>query len=148
MIENIKLDKIYKYTQYTDLRNWKSSPNRINSKKTMIIIKLYILKKKKKKNFASWETCVQVRKQQLKLDMKQWTGSKIGKGVHQGCILSPCLFNFYADYIMWNDKLDESQAGIKIARRNITNLRYVDVTTLTTESKEPLNEGERGEWKS
>ena len=92
--------------------------------------------------------CVQVRKQQLKLDMKQWTGSKIGKGVHQGCILSPCLFNFYADYIMWNDKLDESQAGIKIARRNITNLRYVDVTTLTTESKEPLNEGERGEWKS
>ena len=91
---------------------------------------------------------MQVKKQQLELDMEQETGSKIGKGVHQGCILSPCLFNFYADYIMWNDKLDESQAGIKIARRNITNLRYVDVTTLTTESKEPLNEGERGEWKS
>ena len=71
--------------------------------------------------------------------MKQWTGSKIGKGVHQGCVLSPCLFNFYADYIMWNAELDESQAGIKIARRNITNLTYVDVTSLKAESKDEQN---------
>ena len=54
--------------------------------------------------------------------MEQWTGS-IGKGVHQGCILSPCLFNLYAEYIMWNARLDEAQAGIKIAERNIINLR-------------------------
>ena len=81
---------------------------------------------------------MQVRKQQLKLDMKQWTGSKIGKGVHQGCILSPCLVNFYADYLKWNAELHESQAGIKIARRNITNLRCVDVTNLMAESKDEL----------
>ena len=55
---------------------------------------------------------------------------KIGKGVCQGCILSPCLFNFYAEYIMLNTRLDEAQAGIKIAGRNINNLRYVDDTTL------------------
>ena len=59
-----------------------------------------------------------------------------GKGVHQGCILSPCLFNFYAEYIMRNAGLDEPQAGIKIARRNINILRYADVTIRTTESKE------------
>ena len=59
---------------------------------------------------------------------------QIGKGVHQGCILSPCLFNWYSEYIMWNARLDESQAGIKIARRNINNLRYVDGNTLTAES--------------
>ena len=53
----------------------------------------------------------------------------IGKGVHQGCILSPCLFNFYAESIMQNARLDESRAGIKIARRNINNLRYADDTT-------------------
>ena len=51
---------------------------------------------------------------------------KIGKGVHQGCILSPCLFNLYAEYIMWNARMDESKAGIKIAERNINNLRYAD----------------------
>ena len=60
---------------------------------------------------------------------------KIGKGVRQGCILSPCLFNFYAEYIMRNAGLEEAQAGIKIAGRNISNLRYVDDTTLTAESK-------------
>ena len=60
---------------------------------------------------------------------------KIGKGVHQGCILSPCLFNLYAEYIMRNDGLDEAQAGIKIARRNINNIRYAD-DTLMAESKE------------
>ena len=59
---------------------------------------------------------------------------EIGKGVRQDCILSPCLFNFYAEYIIWNAWLDEAQAGIKIARRNINNLRYTDDTTLTAES--------------
>ena len=61
---------------------------------------------------------------------------QIGKGVHQGCILSPCLFNFYAEYIMRNARLDQSQAGIKIARRNINNLSYADDTMLMAESKE------------
>ena len=61
-----------------------------------------------------------------------------GKGVHQGCILSPCLFNLYAEYIMRNVGLDEAQAGINISRRNINNLRYADNTTLMTESKEKL----------
>ena len=63
---------------------------------------------------------------------------QIGKGVHQGCILSPYLFNFYAEYIMRNAGLDEAQAGIKIAGRNINNLRYVDDTTLMAESEEQL----------
>ena len=63
---------------------------------------------------------------------------QIGKGVHQGCILSPCLFNLYAEYIMRKAGLDEVQAGIKIARRNIKNLRYADDTTLTAESEEEL----------
>ena len=61
---------------------------------------------------------------------------QIGKGVHQGCILSPCLFNLYVECIMWNAGLDEAQAGIKIARRNINNLRYTDDTTLMAESEE------------
>ena len=61
-----------------------------------------------------------------------------GKGVRQGCILSPCLFNFYAEYIIRNAGLDEVQAGIKIARRNINNLRYADDTTLMGESEEEL----------
>ena len=63
---------------------------------------------------------------------------KIGKGGHQGCILSPCLFNFYAEYIMQNARLDEAQATIKTARRNINNLRYADDTTLMAKSKEAL----------
>ena len=63
---------------------------------------------------------------------------QIGKGVRQGCILSPCLFNLYAEYIMRNAGLDEAQAGIKIARRNINNLRYADDTTLMAESEEEL----------
>ena len=61
---------------------------------------------------------------------------KIGKGIYQGCILSPCLFNLHAEYIMRNAGLDEAQAGIKIARRNISHLRYADDTTLMVESKE------------
>ena len=63
---------------------------------------------------------------------------QIGKGVHQGCILSPCLFNFYAEYIMRNAGLEKAQAGIKIARRNINNLSYADDTTLMAESEEEL----------
>ena len=81
---------------------------------------------------------MQVKKQQLELDMEQQTGSKSGKGVHQGCILSPCLSNLYAEYIMRNAGLEEAQAGIKIAGRNINNLRYADNTTLKAESKEEL----------
>ena len=63
---------------------------------------------------------------------------QIGKGVHQGCILSPCLFNLYAKYTMRNARLEETQAGIKIAGRNINNLRYTDDTTLTAESEKKL----------
>ena len=63
---------------------------------------------------------------------------QIGKGISQGCILSPCLFNFYAEYIMKNAGLEEAQTGIKIAGRNINNLRYADDTTLMAESKEEL----------
>ena len=72
---------------------------------------------------------------------------QIGKGVCQGCILSLCLFNFYAEYIMRNAGLEESQVGIKIAGRNINNLRYADDTTLMAESKElkTLDESKRGE---
>ena len=74
---------------------------------------------------------------------------QIGKGVRQGYIFSPCLFNLYAEYIMRNSGLEEAQAGIKTARRNINNLRYADDTTLMAESKEetkkPLDESEKGE---
>ena len=74
---------------------------------------------------------------------------QIGKGVRQGCILSPCLFNLYAEYIMRNAGLDETQAGIKISGRNINNFRYADDTTLygrkRRRTKEPLDESERGE---
>ena len=85
---------------------------------------------------ASWKTCMQLKKQQLELDMEQQTGSKLGKGVCQGCILSPCLFNLYAEYIMWNARLDEAQAGIKTTARTISNLRYTHDTTLMAESEE------------
>ena len=97
---------------------------------------------------ASWEICMQVKKQQL--ESKDWF--QIGKGVHQGCILSPSLFNFSAEYIMWNSGLDEAQAGIKLAGRNINNLRYADDNHPYGRKwrgiKEPLDEGERGEAKS
>ena len=75
---------------------------------------------------------MQVKKHQLEPDMEQQTGSKLGS---QGCILSPCLFNLYAEYIRRNARLDEAQAGIKIARRNINNLRYADDITLMAESE-------------
>ena len=87
---------------------------------------------------ASWEICIQVKKQLLELNMEQQTGFKSGKGVRQGCILSPCLFDLYAEYIMRNARLDEAQAGIKIAGRNVNNLRYADDTTLMAESEEEL----------
>ena len=77
--------------------------------------------------------------------MEQQTGSKL-KGVCQGCILSACLFNLYTEYIMRNAGLEEAQAGIKIARRDINNLRYADDTTFMAESEEePLDESETGE---
>ena len=76
---------------------------------------------------------------------------QIGKRVHQGYILSPCLFNLYAEYVMQNAGLDERQSGIKIAGRNINNLKYIDDTTLMAESKEELKsllmKSERGEYK-
>ena len=80
---------------------------------------------------------MQVKKQQLEPDIEQQTSSKLGKESVK-TILSPCLFNFYSEYIMQNARLDESQAGIKISRRNINNLRYADDTTLMAESKEEL----------
>ena len=76
---------------------------------------------------------MQIKKQvRTEHDTTDWF--QIGKGVHQDCILSPCLFNFYAEYIMQNAGLDEAQAGTKIAGRNINNLRYADDTSLMAES--------------
>ena len=79
---------------------------------------------------------MQVKKQQLEHGTTDWF--QIGKGVHQGCIVSPYLFNLYAEYIMQNARLEEAQAGIKIGGRTISNLRYADDTTLMTESEEKL----------
>ena len=84
---------------------------------------------------ASWETGVHVKKQPLQM---VWNWFQIGKGVCQGCILSPCLCNLYAEYTMRTARLDEAQAGFKIDRRNINNLRYADFTTLMAETKEEL----------
>ena len=90
---------------------------------------------------------MQVKKQQLELDMEQQTGSKSRKEYVKAVYWSPRLFNLYAEYIIRNAGLDEAQTGIKIAGRNINNLRYADDTTLTAESKELkrlLDESERG----
>ena len=81
---------------------------------------------------------MQVKKQQFELDMEQQTGSKSGKEYVKAVLLSPCLFNLYAEYTMRNAGLEEAQAGIKIARRNISNLRYTYDTTLRAESEEEL----------
>ena len=81
---------------------------------------------------------MQVRKQQLELRHGTTHWFQIGNGVRQSCILSPCLFNLYAEYIKRNAGREEAQAGIKIARRNINNLRYADDTTLMAESEEEL----------
>ena len=86
---------------------------------------------------ASWETYVQVRKQQLELDLEQKTGSKSGKSYIKD-VYCHCLFNLYAEDIMRNAGLDEAQAGINTVERNISNLRYADDTTLKTESEEEL----------
>ena len=87
---------------------------------------------------------MQVKKQQIELVHETTDLLQIGKGGSEGCILSPCLFNLYAEYIM---EMNEAQAGIKIARRNINNLRYADDTTLMAESEEELKSlsSERGE---
>ena len=83
---------------------------------------------------------MQVKKQQLEQqETTDWF--QIGKGVHQGYILSPCLFNLYAEYIMRNARLDEAQAGVKIAGRNINNLRYEDDTTLRKVKEESEKDG-------
>ena len=81
---------------------------------------------------------MQVEKQEIELGHGTRDYFKIGKGVHQGCILLPCLFNLYAEYIMWNARLDESQAVIKMARWNINNLRCADNTILIAEREEEL----------
>ena len=99
---------------------------------------------------ASWETCIQDKKQQnwswnnrLVLDWERSTSS-----LYIVYMLSPCLFNLYAEYIMQNAGLDDSEAGIKIAGRNINNLRYADDTTLMAESKEELlDEDKRASWR-
>ena len=82
--------------------------------------------------------CMQVKRHQLEPAVEQRLGFHIGKGVRQGCILSSCLFNFCAEYIMRNAALDEAQAGIEIVGRNINNLRYADDTTLMVGSEEKL----------
>ena len=88
---------------------------------------------------ASWEICIQVKKQQLEPDVEQQTGSKLGKEYNKAvCILSSCLFNLYTEYIMQNVRLHEAQAGIRIAGRNMDNLRYADESTLMAESEEEL----------
>ena len=91
---------------------------------------------------AIWEICMHVKKQHLEPDMEQQTGSKYwdtictGKVVNQGCIWSPFLVNFFAEYMMQNARLDEAPAGIKIAGRNINSRRYTDDTTLMSENEE------------
>ena len=87
---------------------------------------------------ASWEICMQVKKPTVRTEHGTTDWFQIGKGVCQGCILSPCLFNLYAEYITRNAALDEAQVGIKTAGRNINNLRYADDTTPMAESEEEL----------
>ena len=87
---------------------------------------------------VSWEICLQVKKQQLELDMELQTDSKSEKEYIKAVLSSPCLFNLCSEYIMRNAGLEEAQAGIKIARRSINNLRYEIDTTLIAESEEEL----------
>ena len=87
---------------------------------------------------ASWEICMQVRKQQLGPDMEQQTGSKSGKEYVKAVYCHPALFNWYTKYIMQNAGLDEAQAGIQFAGRNLNNFRYADDTTLMAEREEEL----------
>ena len=78
----------------------------------------------------SWQTYMGVKEQELEQDTKQWTGSKLGKEYNKAVQCYPAYFNLHAEYIMWNARLDETQAGIKTAKRNINNLRYVDTTPM------------------
>ena len=87
---------------------------------------------------ASWEICLQVKKQQLELDIEPKTSSKLGKEYVKAVYCHPAYLTYNAEYIMQNVRLDEAQAGIKIATRSFSNLRYVDDTTLMAESKEEL----------
>ena len=100
---------------------------------------IYYLKRWEYQNMlpASWVICMQVKKQHLEPGMEQWTDSKLGKE-NIKAVLSPHLFNLYAEYIMRNAGLDDLEAGIKIAGRNFNNLRYADDTTLMAESEEEL----------
>ena len=113
---------------------------------------IYYLKRWEYQNMlpASWEICMQVKKQHLEPGMEQWAGSKLGKE-HIKAVLSPCWFNLHAEYIMWDAGLDDSQAGVRIAGRNVNKLRYADDTTLMAESEEELKSllmTVKGEWKS
>ena len=81
---------------------------------------------------------MQVKKQQLEADMEEWTGSKSWKEYIKAVYCHPAYFNFYAEYIMWNARLDEAQTGMKVARRNINNLRYADDITLMAENGKEL----------
>ena len=81
---------------------------------------------------------MQAKKQQLELDMEQWTGSKLGKEYFKAVYCTLCLFNLYAEHIIRNARLDKAQAGIKISGRNISNIKYSDDTTLMAESEEEL----------
>ena len=87
---------------------------------------------------AFWEICIAGQEASVRTRHGTTDWFRIRKGVHQGCVLSPCLFNLYAEYIKQNARLDEAKAGIKIAGRNINNLRYGDDTTLMPESEEEL----------
>ena len=89
-------------------------------------------------SFEASEIYMQVKKQQLEQDMEQWYGSKLGKEYVKAAYLSPCLFNLYTEYIMLNARLDEAQARINIAVRNINNLRYAGETTIMAESEGEL----------
>ena len=96
---------------------------------------------------------MQVKKQQLELDMEQQTGSKLEKEYIKAVYCHPAYLNLCAEYVMWNARLDEARAGIKIAVKNINNLRYTDDTTLMTESEEELKSllikvKEEGEWQN
>ena len=87
---------------------------------------------------APWQIYMHFKKQQLELEMEQWTGSKLGKEYVKAILFPTCLFNFYEEYIIQNAGLGETQVGIKIARRNINNFRYSDDATLMSESEEEL----------
>ena len=87
---------------------------------------------------ASWETCMQVKKQQLELDMEQWTGSKLGKEYIKSIYCHPAYLTYMQRTSLWNAWLDEAQTGIEIVGRNINNIRYAVDTTLMAESEEEL----------